>query len=119
MLELFTEQPADLVLAVQSVPDVSRYGSVILESDNRISGFVEKGQGDGPGLINAGIYLLRKAILEKLPEGVPVSLEKEVFPRLLGRRRVYGLLTRGTFIDIGVPEDLERARIVLAGKKDS
>src|SRR5262245_8538155 len=69
MLELFTGKDADVVIVVQEVPDVTRYGSVTLDNDGRITQFIEKGAAAGPGLINAGVYLLRKQIVCDLPVG--------------------------------------------------
>jgi NDP-sugar pyrophosphorylase family protein len=113
MLELFTSKNADLVIVVQAVADVARYGSVAFDQDGRVTHFVEKGAAAGPGLINAGVYLLPKQIVRELPSDRAISLEKEVFPRLLGRR-VYGLVSTGLFIDIGIPEDFERSQTLLA-----
>jgi D-glycero-alpha-D-manno-heptose 1-phosphate guanylyltransferase len=115
MLELFRAKDADLVLVLHEIADVTRYGSVILDHDRRITQFVEKGASAGPGLINAGVYLLRKQIVRDLPAGAAISLEKEVFPRVLGRR-VYGLICTGLFIDIGIPNDLKRAQTLLASR---
>jgi NDP-sugar pyrophosphorylase family protein len=114
-LDLFKAKEADLVMLLQSVPDVSRYGSVALDQDGRVTQFVEKGVAAGPGLINAGVYLARKQIVRNLPAGTAISLEKEVFPRLL-ENRVYGLVCTGLFIDIGVPDDFERAQILLPSR---
>lgn len=110
--ELFKTKDADLVIVLQAVADVTRYGSVALDQDGRVTQFVEKGVAAGPGLINAGVYLLRKQIVRGLPAGTAISLEKEVFPRLLDRR-VYGLVCTGLFIDIGIPDDLRRAQGLL------
>lgn len=115
MLELFRAKDADLVLVLHEIADVTRYGSVVLDHDGRITQFVEKGASAGPGLINAGVYLLRKQIVRDLPAGAAISLEKEVFPRVLGRR-VYGLVCTGLFIDIGIPNDLKRAQTLLASR---
>ena len=111
-LELFKTKDADLVIVLQAVADVTRYGSVALDQDGRVTQFVEKGVAAGPGLINAGVYLLGKQIVRGLPAGTAISLETEVFPRLLDRR-VYGLVCTGLFIDIGVPDDLRRAQGLL------
>src|SRR5207249_6512362 len=115
MLELFTVKNADIVVVLQAVGDVTRYGSVALDQDGRVTQFVEKGAAAGPGLINAGVYLLRKQIVRDLPAGTAMSLEREVFPRLLDRG-VYGLISTGLFIDIGIPDDLERAQTLLASR---
>lgn len=115
MLELFTAKNAVLVVVVQAVPDVTRYGSVALDPDGRVTQFVEKGACVGPGLINAGVYLLRKQIVRDLPASLAISLEREVLPRLLDRR-VYGLVCTGFFIDIGIPDDLKRAQTLIASR---
>jgi len=115
MLELLMAKDADLVLVLQAVADVTRYGSVALDQDGRISQFLEKGATAGPGLINAGVYLIRKQIIADLPAGAAISLERDVFPRLLNRR-VYGLISTGLFIDIGIPDDLKRAQTLLASR---
>lgn len=113
MLALAAERDADLVMALQAVPDVSRYGNVLMADDHRITQFIEKGAATGKGLINAGVYLMRKEIIRRLPQGEPVSLEKDIFPGLL-EGRVYGVICDGPFIDIGIPADLERAQTLLA-----
>jgi D-glycero-alpha-D-manno-heptose 1-phosphate guanylyltransferase len=115
MLELFSAKDADLVLVLQAVADVTRYGSVAVNDDGQVTEFIEKGSRTGPGLINAGVYLLRKGIVRDLPAGTPISLEREVFPRLL-ERRIYGLISTGLFIDIGIPDDFKRAQTLLASR---
>ena len=112
-LALQTQRNAEVVIVLQAVPDVSRYGSVTIDDEGRITEFVEKRARTGSGLINAGVYLLQKEILAELPAGRAISLEREVFPRLLGRP-IYGMVSRGIFIDIGIPEDLARAQTLLA-----
>jgi NDP-sugar pyrophosphorylase family protein len=115
MLELFMAKNADVVIMLQAVADVARYGSVALDQDGRVTQFVEKGAATGPGLINAGVYLLRKQIVGDLPADRTGSLEREVFPRLLNRR-FYGLVSTGLFIDIGIPDDFKRAQTLLASR---
>src|SRR5436309_14732900 len=85
MLELFRAKDADLVVVLQAVADVTRYGSVALDHDGRVTQFIEKGVGGGPGLINAGVYLLRKQVIHDLQTGGPISLERYGFPLLLDR----------------------------------
>lgn len=113
MLALAAARGADLVMALQAVPDVSRYGNVLIAEDGRITQFIEKGSAAGAGLINAGVYLLREEIVRRLPNEKPISLEREVFPALLARR-VFGVVCAGPFIDIGIPADLARAQTLLA-----
>jgi D-glycero-D-manno-heptose 1,7-bisphosphate phosphatase len=93
-------------LALRHVPDAGRYGRASLE-DRRITGFGEKSL-DGPGLINGGVYCLKRSALDLLPSP-PCSLEKDLFPRLAGEGRLLGKPCDGYFIDIGLPETLARA----------
>jgi len=96
---------ASMVLA--SVEDTGDYGAVDLDEDSRIRGFREKKP--GAGLINAGIYGFRREVLERLPGGKTVSLEYELFPKLI-TEGLYGQVTTQRLFDIGTPERLEIAR---------
>ena len=80
-----------------------------LDKDDKITGFKEKGEGGppGPGLINAGIYLINRSLISMIPMRV-VSLEKEVFPKWVGQS-FYGFKTNTSFIDIGTPESYQKA----------
>lgn len=115
--DLFDKHAASLVMLLQTVPDVSRYGSVTVAPDGRVTDFVEKGTRSGAGLINAGVYLLRREIVSALPAGKAISLERDVFPGLLSGK-VYGLISEGIFIDIGIPADLERAQTLLTTSRE-
>ena len=118
MLDLFKAKDAAMVIALQAVADVTRYGSVRLNGEGRVTEFVEKSVGAGLGLINAGVYLLRKQIVRDLPAATAISLERDVFPRLLDRG-IYGLVCTGLFIDIGIPDDLKRAQALLGSPPGS
>jgi len=95
-------------MAVVSVENSGRYGTVHLDSASKVTAFCEKTGSDSPGLINAGIYVFSPAILDLIPAG-PVSLENDVFPRLLDQG-VYAARQQGVFIDIGTPADYARAQ---------
>jgi NDP-sugar pyrophosphorylase family protein len=95
-------------MAVVSVENAGRYGTVHVDTGNKVTEFCEKTGSDSPGLINAGVYVFSPAILEYIPVG-PVSLEKDIFPRLLDQR-VYAVKEQGVFIDIGTPADYARAQ---------
>ena len=101
-------------IALAHVADASRYGTVDVGEDSRIVRFKEKAAINDENipqqhraLINAGVYVLQRTVLDRIPEG-PVSLEKTVFPDLL-EAGLYGFQDTGYFIDIGIPEDLQRA----------
>jgi D-glycero-alpha-D-manno-heptose 1-phosphate guanylyltransferase len=98
----------DVSLMLAKVDDCSRYGTVTLDETGHVTAFLEKRPGPAPGSINAGVYLLRRTMLDQIPEG-PSSIERDVFPQWLERRAIMGWVTGGAFIDIGVPSDYERS----------
>jgi D-glycero-alpha-D-manno-heptose 1-phosphate guanylyltransferase len=102
-----TNGGASLVLA--RVADVSRFGQAFPEADGRILRFAEKGMGRVAGWINAGIYLLDRALLGTLPADTPLSLERDLLPKWVGGGRVHGFPGAGRFLDIGTPESYARA----------
>lgn len=101
------------VMVVRYVPDTARFGRVEMRN-GQIIAFLEKGM-SGPGLINAGCYVLPKDALDNFPSGQPFSLEAEFFSKYLQRIRFDGFVTHGRFIDIGVPDDYVLAQTMLAG----
>lgn len=98
---------ADIALMLRAVPDAARYG-VALTRGETVTAFLERPEGPGPGLINAGIYLVRRSLLAEIAG--PCSLERDVLPRLAAAGRVAGLVRSGYFLDIGVPESFARAQ---------
>ena len=106
---------ASLLLA--RVADISRFGAVDLVEGGQIARFEEKGSAAGPGLINAGVYLLSGEVVRGIPDSGPVSLEREVFPALVGHG-LYGFAQDGKFIDIGTPEDYLAAAAFFAEMPD-
>ncbi|HEX4068159.1 MAG TPA: HAD-IIIA family hydrolase [Acidobacteriaceae bacterium] len=91
---------------LRSMNDCSRYGTAELKGD-RIVAFREKTGASKPGLINAGIYLFDKRLLDHI---APVcSLEKEVLPSLAEQNQLVATVLDGFFIDIGIPADYARA----------
>jgi NDP-sugar pyrophosphorylase family protein len=95
--------------------DASRYGSVQCEADGTITRFQEKKAVSGPGWINAGIYLFRREVIERIPAGRPVSLEGEMFPQWIDNG-VFGYRCDGRFIDIGTPESYLAAESFFAAR---
>lgn len=95
------------VMALRRVDDACRYGSVRLEN-GRIRSFGEKLK-QGEGIINGGVYLLRKHVVGFLPEGSS-SIENDLFARLSKTKTFNGVVYGGYFIDIGVPESYLKAQ---------
>lgn len=100
------------VIVGRHVLDTSRYGS-LMTSGGRIIGFTEKGR-SGAGLINAGSYILNRDQLDQFPKNTPFSLESDFFTSAVLDHPVDVFVSNGQFIDIGIPEDFERAQIELA-----
>ncbi|MDP3878738.1 MAG: NDP-sugar synthase [Dehalococcoidales bacterium] len=120
MLEFHRQQKAMATIALTPVDDPTSYGLVETTPENRVARFLEK-----PGwnevttnMINAGTYVLEKAVLAQIPLRTKVSIEREVFPRLLtGHQPVYAFLSSAYWIDIGTPEKyLQLHRDLLSGK---
>lgn len=112
LMKLFILQEnlrADAVIALRRVPDASRYGSVVIDKNGRITEFNEKSDQAGEGLINGGIYLMKRKVIENYPSDGKFSLEEEFLPQVCKDYKIYGIEFSDYFIDIGVPEDLERA----------
>ncbi|MFN8130344.1 MAG: NDP-sugar synthase [Solirubrobacteraceae bacterium] len=92
-------------LALVPVEDPSAYGLVRLEPDGAVREFLEKPAPDqiDTNLISAGAYVLNRDVLGLLEAGEPASIEREVFPRLVGQG-LYGYASDGYWLDIGTPE---------------
>jgi len=115
MLDAHQQAGALMSVAVCRVADLSRYGAPEL-ANGVVTGFHEKGRG-GQGYINAGVYLLSAGIIERIPAGVPFSFEQELLVPSVHVIRPAAIVTKGLFIDIGVPEDYDRAQQLFAGKR--
>lgn len=101
-------QDASLGMALAQVPDTARYGAVMV-SGQHVERFVEKGRA-GPGYINAGVYCIDKSLFASQDEVASFSFEREVLEPLVTRGVVAAYTDTSGFIDIGVPEDYERAQ---------
>jgi D-glycero-alpha-D-manno-heptose 1-phosphate guanylyltransferase len=116
MNELHQRTQASITLALSHVADTSRYGGVELR-DGQVVSFIEKGhEGAGqprPGLINGGVYILSKDF--PWPANLPArfSFETDILLPLLPSLKHSVYLSYGKFIDIGIPEDLDRAQVEL------
>ncbi len=96
---------AQATLALYPVEDPSAYGLVRLEDDGSVREFVEKPSPDqiDTNNISAGAYVLERSVLSMLAAGAPASIERDVFPRLVGDG-LYGHVSSGYWKDIGTPE---------------
>lgn len=106
---------ADCILSLKPMTDFERYGVVELNPDLSVKSFKEK-QFYKTGLINGGVYALNAPTFcnENLPE--KFSFEKDYLEKFVGKRNMYGFIQEEYFIDIGIPEDFERAQNELSGR---
>jgi NDP-sugar pyrophosphorylase family protein len=96
-------ESAGVGLVLVRVPDASRFGRVRLGRTGRVLRFEEKAATRGRGWINAGVYLLDRSLVAEVPPG-PLSLERDLLPGWVARRRVRGFRSDGRFLDIGTPQ---------------
>ena len=109
LLAFHAVHDADCTLALKPMKDFSRYGAIELNEDHSIRKFSEK-KHYKEGFINGGMYVLNrvKFLHELLPE--KFSFETDYLEPLYRERKMYGFVQDEYFIDIGIPEDYERAQ---------
>jgi mannose-1-phosphate guanylyltransferase len=94
---------AAATIGLHPVEDSSAFGLVQSDDGGVVLEFLEKTGERRPGEVNAGMYVLERGVLDLIPSGENVSIEREVFPRLVGAG-LHGLLLDGYWVDIGTPE---------------
>ncbi|HEY7859469.1 MAG TPA: NDP-sugar synthase [Candidatus Nanopelagicales bacterium] len=98
---------ADVSLYLTRVEDPRAYGLVPTAPDGRVLEFLEKPESleqCTTDQINAGCYVFRRSIIDEIPAGRPVSVERETFPELLARgARLTGFVDPGYWLDLGTP----------------
>lgn len=112
MMRFHAAEGRPMTIAVVHQPDVARYGGVQVR-ERRVAGFEEKGR-SGPGWINAGAYVLSRKFPWPPEHAGKLSFEKEVLAPLVGELQPAAFPVNGFFLDIGVPEDYDRAQTELA-----
>ena len=98
-----------MVLALKHLQNFDRYGTVQLDAQNRITKFDEK-KLVAEGYINGGIYFFDKTLLSRVETGNKFSFEKEILEKYTGELKFGGKVFNGYFIDIGIPEDYNKAQ---------
>jgi len=100
---------SDGALLGVKVDDAGRYGTLRLDKDGRLLEFAEKRP--GAGIINAGVYLLSRSLLEPFPKGRKLSMEEDLLPGLIARgaRLVCEVAETAPFLDIGTPQSVGQA----------
>jgi len=107
LLDAHARTGADVALYLTTVEDPRAYGLVPTDADGRVQAFLEKPQTPEEivtNQINAGCYVFRRSLIEGIPTGRPVSVERETFPQLLDSgAHVIGVVDPGYWLDLGTP----------------
>jgi NDP-sugar pyrophosphorylase family protein len=102
---------ATLSIVVAPPGERADVGTLELAADDRIVSFSEKS--GARAAINGGVYLMHRALIDKLPAGTPLSLERDVFPEEVRHGGCYGFTVPGPVVDIGTPERYRAAQELL------
>ena len=108
-IDFHQNQSADVTLYLTEVLDARAFGVVEMSGDF-ITTFNEKMDSPPTNIINAGCYIFNRAVIDEIPAGRVVSVERETFPGLLSRNaRVAGFIDNSYWLDIGNPGALLKA----------
>jgi mannose-1-phosphate guanylyltransferase len=120
MIAFHKEKKAELTIATTPTDDPTSYGLIETDSDSRITHFLEKPQWHQVtgNMINAGTYIMSSSVLDLVPKETKTSFEREIFPRLLDKKRpIYAHPSDAYWIDIGKPKSYFELNIdLLLGK---
>jgi mannose-1-phosphate guanylyltransferase len=104
-----TEAGADVTLHLTEVEDARPYGCCPTDADGRVTDFLEKSPNPVTNQVNAGCYVFRRRIVDEIPAGRPVSVERETFPGLLRDGAfLLGYLDQAYWLDLGTPSAFVR-----------
>ena len=103
-LALHATHDAAVTLYLTEVEDPRAFGCVPVDADGRVLAFLEKTPEPVTNLINAGCYIFRRSVIDEIPYGRPVSVERETFPQLLdAHATVMGFVDSAYWLDLGTP----------------
>jgi mannose-1-phosphate guanylyltransferase len=109
LLARHRDSGADVTLHLVRVGDPRAFGSVPTDADGVVTAFVEKTEDPPTDQVNAGSYVFKREVIDRLPKGRPLSVEREVFPQLLAEGlKVCGYVDATYWRDMGTPEDFVR-----------
>jgi mannose-1-phosphate guanylyltransferase len=115
LVDFHERSGAEGTIALTKVEDPSQFGVVPTEADGRVVAFVEKPPRDEAptDLINAGYYVLEPSVLDRIPSGRKVNIERETFPAMVADGRLYARADDAYWLDVGTPERLLQASLDL------
>src|SRR5215469_1650330 len=104
-VDLHRNKCAAVTLHLVEVEDPTRYGCVPTDAAGRVTAFLEKTPNPVTNRINAGCYIFRRSVIEAIPAGQVVSVERETFPGLIASGQlVMGYVADAYWLDVGTPE---------------
>ena len=104
-IELHRKADAAVTLHLVEVPDPARFGCVPTDGTGRVTAFLEKTPQPVTNRINAGCYVFRRGVIDDIPPGRVISVERETFPGLIGTGAlVMGYPENAYWLDVGTPE---------------
>ena len=115
LAEFHEAHMAACTLSLKPMNDFDRYGVVELNKDMSVKSFCEKKRYN-EGLINGGMYMLDPVSFLKEPLTDKFSFEKDYLEKFYDKRKIFGMIQTGYFIDIGIPSDYAKAQIDLKYK---
>ena len=110
------DRRAEATIALTPVADPSAFGVVATDDAGRVEAFVEKPPpGEAPtNLINAGTYVLERSVIDRVPSGRRVSIERETFPQLVAEKTMFALGSDAAWLDAGTPAAFLEANLAYA-----
>jgi mannose-1-phosphate guanylyltransferase len=117
LVEFHGRHGAEATIALANVPDPSAYGVVSTDADGRVAAFIEKPPPGEfvSGAVNAGTYVLEPSVLDRIPDGRAVSIEREVFPHMAEAGTLFAMVSEAYWIDTGTPAQYLQAQLDLLG----
>jgi mannose-1-phosphate guanylyltransferase len=111
---------AEGTISLTPVEDPSAFGVVPTAEDGRVIEFIEKPPRgtESTNMINAGAYVLEPSVLDRIPDGVRVNIERETFPAMVADGSLYALASNGYWLDVGTPDRfLDASTDLLDGRR--
>lgn len=120
LVEFHDRRGAEATIALTKVDDPSAYGVVPTAPDGRVEAFIEKpARDEAPtDLVNAGTYVLEPSVLERIPSGQRVNVERVTFPAMVADGTLYAMDGTAYWIDAGTPPTYLAANLdLVAGRR--
>ncbi len=105
LIEFHLQHESFVTMALKNSKTPEKYGVVEMLGNKQVSRFLGKGHKEVSSLVNTGIYVFDKEVLNFIQPDASISLEKDIFPLLTKLGKLYGFVCEGTFLDIEVPEN--------------